>query len=114
MDLPELLRARVLQQLASFCERKVPRHVRDQVRLVPEVAGLKALLIEERAPFNGGEHWTRMPIAQFRLDAGTGLWSLYCSDRNSRWHPYRQAEPARDIGALIHAIDTDTTGIFFG
>lgn len=114
MELPELLRARVAQQLAAYCERKVPLRVRDQVRLAYEIAGTRALLVEERASLHGDTQWSRSPLAQFRFDSATLQWSLYCADRNGRWHLYRPAEPARDIGALLHAIDTDTTGIFFG
>lgn len=114
MALPELLKARVEQQLAAYCERKVPIQARHQVRLEHEIRGTTVTLTEARAPFDGSERWTQTPIAQCRFDPETKLWSLYCRDRNIRWHPYRYAEPARDIGALLHALDVDTTGIFWG
>ena len=114
MDLPELTRRRVEQDLAAYCDRKVPLPVRDQVRLTFARRGSHITLFEERAPFGDGIRWTRMPIAQFRFDPVTAEWTLHCRDRRERWQPYRYAEPAKAIGALLHALDADQTGIFWG
>lgn len=115
MDLPDLTRLRAEQELGAYCARKVPAHIRDQVRVTFTQAGSHFTLFEERAPFgNSTGRWTQLAIAQFRFDPATSLWTLYCRDRNERWHVYRQAEPAKAIGALLHALDTDTTGIFWG
>ena len=50
LDLPELTRLRVEQELTAYCERKVPLHVRDQVRLAFDLKGTHITLLEERAP----------------------------------------------------------------
>ena len=39
-------------------------------------------------------------------------WQLYSA--GSRWHPYDFAAPALDVAPLLHAIDEDRTGIFWG
>ena len=114
LDLPELTRLRVEQELTAYCDRKVPLHVRDQVRLAFDLKGTHLTLFEERAPFGDGTQWTRMPIAQFRFDPASAEWTLYCRDRRERWQPYRYAEPAKAIGALLHAVDADQTRIFWG
>ena len=71
MDLPELTRRRVEQDLTAYCDRKVPLPVRDQVRLTFARRGAHITLFEERAPFGDGIRWTRMPIARFRFDPMT-------------------------------------------
>lgn len=114
MSLPELSRERLEQQLQAYCARKVPIHARDLVRLAHAIDGTTVTLTEWRAPVDGGQDWRHRPIAQCRFDPQANLWSLFCHDRAHIWHRYRHAEPVRDIGALLHAIDIDPTGIFWG
>lgn len=114
MALPELVKARVEQQLTAYCERRVPLHVRDQVRLTYAIQGVLITLFEMRTAYGLADKWVKRPIAQFRFDPEHGEWTLYSCDRNTRWFVYRYTEPAPDIGALLHALDTDTTGIFWG
>jgi pimeloyl-ACP methyl ester carboxylesterase len=111
--LPELTRKRVDNQLKAYCERRVPPHARDQVRMSYAIRGDRVTLHEERVAFDQPGTWIKIPIAQLRL-SDSGEWALYCCDRNTRWFLYRHAEPARDIGALLGAMDDDKTGIFWG
>ena len=41
-------------------------------------------------------------------------WTLFCADRNSKWHLYTEAKPSSNLDALLSAVDADPTGIFFG
>ena len=114
MELPDPTRQRVERELAAFCERKVPIHVRDQVRLAFDVEGTDITLFEERPPFGGGACWTRRPITQFRFNDAAAEWSLYCQDQRLRWQRFTRAEPVKAIGALLHVIELDETRIFWG
>ena len=42
------------------------------------------------------------------------IWTLYCTDRNSRWHLYWEYKPAKNLDELLEEIDEDPTGIFWG
>jgi DUF3024 family protein len=53
-------------------------------------------------------------IAQLRYDPTALAWTLYWADRNSRWHPYDDLEPTKDLDAVLREIDEDPTCIFFG
>jgi hypothetical protein len=55
-----------------------------------------------------------MAVAQMRYDQNTGEWTLYCADRNDRWHEYFDLLPTKDIGRILKEIDEDSTGIFWG
>jgi hypothetical protein len=55
-----------------------------------------------------------MAIAQFRFDPSTGQWTLYCADRNSKWHKYLDVEPTSRFDTLLEEVNKDPTGIFFG
>jgi hypothetical protein len=100
--------------MAAYCERRVPAHVRDQVRMHHEFRGDTVTLFEDRPCWDNPKEWSRMPIAQFRFNKNTGKWTLYCADRNSKWHLYDIAEPSSNLETLLRAVDEDRTGIFFG
>lgn len=123
-SLPSEVREAAEQRLGIFCERRIPPHIQDQVRLDFGFRGRSATLYELRPPLlpetQGSipESWIRIPVAQFRYDPKTRRWSLYCADRNSRWHPYGEyggsttSSPKLDV--LLAEVDDDPTGIFWG
>jgi len=112
MALPELARKPIETKLTGYCDRRIPPHVRDQLRMNFVIRGDNVTISEVRIAFSKPATWVTIPIAQLRFTEHSGDWSLYCPDRNSRWRLYRHAEPAKDIGALPGAMDNDKTGIF--
>ena len=114
MPLPADLRSKIERSLRSFCERRVPEDVRDQVRLSFSVRGHSVELLEERPRWNNPSEWVSLKIAQFRFDPGSSKWSLHCRDRNQRWHYYSPLKSTRDFEALLAEVDRDPTGIFWG
>jgi hypothetical protein len=69
-------------------------------------------MFEERPDTLRPTEWSRMVVAQFRYDPPTAHWSLYCADRNVRWHLYDEIGPTKDIGLLLREVDEDPTGIW--
>jgi hypothetical protein len=114
MALPELIKKQVETILEPFCQNRIPLHVRDMVRLVFSFRGNSVSLFEERPYFQDPSRWTSSPVAQFRFDQDDKTWSLYCADRNSKWHPYDRAKPSRQFTHLLKAVESDSTGIFWG
>ena len=114
MSLPELIRRMVEDKLGEYCRRRFPPHLRDQVRLGFKFRGNTATLFEERPVFGIPDKWVDIPVAQFRFAADRKEWTLYCADRNSRWHEYLDTEPTADLDALLREVDDDPTGIFWG
>ena len=58
--------------------------------------------------------WVGIPIAQFRFNPKNSKWTLYCADRNSRWHEYNDLDPDQEFETLLREVDADPTGIFWG
>jgi hypothetical protein len=114
MSLPDELRKTVEETLQVFCERRVPKRVRDQVRLSFSIRGNSALLVEERPRWDEPSEWLSLKIAQFRFDPTSLKWSLYRRDRNERWHFYSLVKPTKDFRVLLAEVDRDPTGIFWG
>lgn len=114
MALPELTKKQVETTLGSFCQKRIPPHVRDKVRLAFSFRGNSVSLFEERPYFQDPSRWTSSPVAQFRFNQEDKIWSLYCSDRNSKWHLYDRTKPSRQFIHLLKAVESDSTGIFWG
>ncbi len=114
MALPELTKKQAEEALNSFFQKRVPSHARDKVRLVFSFRGNSVSLLEERPYFQDPSQWTSTPVAQFRFDQDDKTWTLYCPDRNSKWHVYDHAKPSRQFIHLLRAVEDDATGIFWG
>ncbi len=114
MALPELTRKKIEKVLNEYCEGRVPPHVRDKVRLNYSFRGNSVSLFEERPAFLKPEKWINCMVAQFRFDDSKKTWSLYCRDRNSKWHLYDLVKPSRTFERLLEAVEEDVTGIFWG
>jgi nicotinamidase-related amidase len=107
---------RVLERLLSrFYDRRVLAHVQHETRLGHTIRGRSVTLYQTRPGFDEEPAKSqRSPIAQFRFDARTGLWSLYCRDRSRQWRLYDGVAPAKDFETLLDEVDRDPTYIFWG
>ncbi|MHB8469950.1 MAG: DUF3024 domain-containing protein [Gaiellaceae bacterium] len=116
MAIPELVRHAATRRVEAFCERRVPSHVRAEVRLEFLVRGNNVTIVERRAPWRPeyGPEWSSLKIAQLRYAPATSMWSLNWRNRNERWFVYSQIAPSCDIALLLSEIDADPTGIFWG
>ena len=114
MAIPALKKRLAETQLAKFCKTRVPPKYQNEIRMSYRIRGNSITLIESRPAMFGKKEWTEMPIAQFRYSDADAKWTLYCADRNDKWHLYTECDPAADIGVLIDEVDADPTCIFFG
>lgn len=113
VGLTELALRRVDRLLTEFCDR-VPAHVRDQLRHGYRVEDSTVTLYEERPWFRDPSEWIELSVAQFRVEAGTGYWRLYCSDRDGCWHLYMGVPATPNLQDLLDEVQRDPTGIFWG
>ena len=115
MPLPVLVRTLIEKKAGDFCKKMVPAHVLNEINVSYNIHGNSLTVFENRAPWHPDiKEWTSMPIAQIRYDNKTGEWTLYCSDRNNKWHKYVGLEPTKDIDKIFKKINDDPTGIFWG
>jgi hypothetical protein len=71
MSLPGTTLKLVEAKLSAFCSRRVPTHLRDQVRLHHKVRGDSVTLLEGRPAFGLPLQWVDIPVAQFRYDTSS-------------------------------------------
>jgi hypothetical protein len=114
MALPELTKRQVVTEVSQYCEGRVPPHAQDQVRVRYKIRSNAVTLFEERRAFADPSQWVEIKIAQMRYDPESQQWSLFWSDRNSRWRRYDILHPQKNFDALLSEIDKDPTCIFWG
>ena len=114
MPIPLEIKSQADRELTAFCAAKVPAHVQAKIKLSMKWVGCKVTLIEHRPFFLDPARWTESPVAQLRFDSDSGLWSLYCRDRNQRWHSFQPMPSSPHLHKLISEIGRDQTGIFWG
>ena len=114
MSLSEFEKKRVEKIFSDYCEKKVPPHVRAQVRIEFQIKGNEVALLECRAPWQGDGDWTSMKIARFKKDQKTETWQLYWADRHDRWKAYPLLPYHRDIEKLLAEVDKNENGAFWG
>lgn len=114
MSLSEITQTAISKKLSQFCNDRVPPHIRDKVRLDFEFKGNNVTLLEIRPVWNDPSQFTHLPVAKLRFGKEDLKWTLYCCDRNSKWHLYKNAQSTTNIDTLIKEIDTDPTRIFWG
>lgn len=115
MPLPALVKTLVEKKVDEFCKKRVPPHVLDKVNLSYKIRGDSVTIFENRAPWHESmKELTSMAITQIRFNEKTGKWTLFCADRNDRWHEYYDIEPTKNIDKILKEIDKDPTGIFWG
>jgi hypothetical protein len=110
--LPELDVARIRR----WCDERIPAHVRDQIRIECEVATRYVTVVERRPPWREdyGPQWSSRAVARLRYTKATGVWTLYYTDRNLRFHRYDPAPATAHVVDLLAEIDRDPTAIFWG
>jgi hypothetical protein len=112
--IPPLKRQLAETVLSKYCRNKVPAEYQDELRITFEFRGSNVTLYENRPAAFGQPGWTKLSIAQLRYSEEDNNWTLYCADRNGRWHLYMECDPEKDMDKLIKEIDEDPTGIFYG
>jgi len=114
MAIPNAVKLVVESTLIAYVEQKVPPHIRNKLYLSYRFSNNSVILIENRPSFLKRDEWIESAVAKFRFTIKTNTWTLYCADRNSKWHKYYYSEPTEDFDLLLQAVDEDHTGIFWG
>ena len=92
-----------LRKIHKYAARVVPRDFQDQIRMEVDVRGKTVTIVECRPPW----------VARMKFDTASNEWTLYWSDRNSRWHIFDLLPPV-SIDEVLEQIERDQTRIFWG
>jgi len=107
----DFTKKRIKKVIDNYIETKVPKHVRNQIRLNYKIRGNNITLVEERPAFKS-DQWVEIDVAQFRLDHGE--WKVYWRDSKNKWHYVEEIKPEEDFEIQLNRVDQNTNGIFWG
>ncbi|WP_068783338.1 DUF3024 domain-containing protein [Paenibacillus phocaensis] len=97
--------------LSDYTEQKVPKHLRNQVRLNYKFRGNSVTLFEERPAFQS-EGWVELDVAQFRFEENK--WKVYWRDSKNKWHFVDDIIPDENFEKQLRIVDQDNRGLFWG
>ena len=110
MAIPELLRAMCAKELTALYDRRVPASIRDRIQFEYAYRRNEVVLFERRPPWDGSRReWSKSKIARFEYHPKSNCWSLYCADRNGKWHIYERLAHGETFHELITEVDSDPT-----
>ena len=109
--LDEFTKKRINKIMSDYIEKKVPKHIRNQVKLNYKFRADSVTLIEERIGFKS-EQWVQLPVDQFRLEQSK--WKVYWRDSKNKWHFVDDITPEEDFEQQLKTVDNDDLGIFWG
>lgn len=113
MPMDPALRNETAECLDAYCRKKT-QATQGRIEVISKWRGATVTLFERKPWPLDPTGWVEISVAQFRYDAPRATWSLFCADRNSRWHPYDDLTSAKDLESLLAEVDEDPTGIFWG
>ena len=113
--LPEIDVARVRRWVEARND-EMPFDARDKVRIELDVADRHLTVLECRPPWRAefGPEWTRFPIVRFHYTKASATWAIFWRDRHLKFHRFEPVPASRNIEKLLHAVDEDRSGIFWG
>jgi hypothetical protein len=103
-----------IYKIQEFCENRIPKGLKNKMKMGYKTEGNKITIIEQRPSFTGEATWTQSPVVQIRYNQKKENWTIYSRDRNQKWHLYTEIEPKEIIEEIIEEIEADPTGIFWG
>lgn len=101
---------RIEKIMSDYIEQKVPKNIRNQLRLNFKFRGNNVTLIEERPAFQS-DKWVELDVAQFRLEQNK--WKVYWRDSKKKWHFVEDIIPDEDFIKQLMIVDKDSRGMFW-
>ncbi|MGN7453397.1 DUF3024 domain-containing protein [Paenibacillus pasadenensis] len=113
MAIDPFTRFRISRIMEGYAELKVPRPLRDQVRLSSEWDEDCLTLLEWRPAMRGSKpQWEARPIARFRHDGQ--LWEVQRLDRSGKaWSRVPHISPDADFERQLEQVEHDPDGLFW-
>jgi hypothetical protein len=102
---------RIEKILDNYIERKIPKHLKEEVQIRYKFRGTTLTLAQERPSYMPGRS-VELPVAQFRFENDT--WKVYWKDSKDRWHFVDDISPDKNFEKQLMIVDSDNNGIFWG
>ena len=105
-----------IQLTQRWAEDRTPVEFRDRIKVEVEThpRGLSIVECSLMPNVDRETGWLCVPRARLGYSSGTGDWTLYWFDRNSKVRRYPDFETSKAIQDLLDEIENDSWCIFWG
>lgn len=114
MAFSEIELHKIKKVIGSFCEKRSPAHIRDQLRVEYKIQNQDIIISEIRPQWNDPKKQVESPFAKLKFVRSRNHWKLYWHRADMKWHIYEPLDSSKDLSELANEIDTDQYGCFFG
>jgi hypothetical protein len=102
-----------LEAIRKYCEARVPKRKREQVRVEYAARGNRVTISELRPMWSGvSDEWIAHFVAQLRYDPADNTWTICWRDRTG-WRPLPALEPG-ELASVLEELTADPSGLFWG
>ncbi|RRJ61730.1 DUF3024 domain-containing protein [Paenibacillus oralis] len=96
--------------LDRYIEGKIPKHLRDEFKILYKFRGNTVTLSQDRPSYRPGQR-VELPIAQFRFEENK--WKIYWKDSKDKWHFVEDIKPIEDFEKQLRMLDRNEYGYFW-
>ena len=100
--------------VGDFCRDGVPVQFKEQVRISYSIKNHDVLISESRPRWSNPSVWVYTPIAKLRYARTANEWRLYWLRASGKWMLYEPYSRSKTLSSMVHEIDLDSYGCFFG
>lgn len=97
-----------------WSKRRLPLHIRDQIREGQRMEGQSIELFFVRSLFNDPSRTVEEPIAKLTFVRSSEVWRIFWKRADGNWHRYQPFPKAATLEAALRVIDQDANGCFLG
>lgn len=116
MPFNDLEKEKILQTLEKefWSKRRMPAHVRDQLREDQRIEGQSVELFYVRPIFGFPGKFIEEPVAKITYVASQDVWKIFWPRASGKWQGYPECPSTRTLEEALKVIDEDAYGCFFG
>ncbi len=114
MSFYEIELKRIDKLVGEYCRNLAPTHIQNKLKYNCRVEGQNVFLYEERPRYDNPKEWLTIDFAKLRFIRRYNLWRLYWMRASGKWELYEPKSESKRLEALVHTIEQDDYGCFFG
>ena len=114
MAFTEIERDQIDRLVGGFCRRHSPERIRNELRIEYRISRHDVLIFEARPERDDASRWLQLGVAKLKFNRPASEWRLFWLRATLKWEAYEPLPSNRSLSVLVHEIDRDPHGCFFG
>ena len=107
MTFSEIELHKIKKLVGSFCEKRTPAHIRDQLRVEYKIQKQEIIISEIRPQWNNLDKIIETPIAKTTYVKKQKLWKVYWQRADMKWHSYEPQPTVKMLEDFLVLVGED-------